>query len=93
MSLAARPGTGTIAGPINASAPNPVTNREFSRALGRALHRPAIVPVPGLAARLMVGEVGNYAVSGVRMIPGRSEQLGYTFTYPNLDAALAETLS
>jgi uncharacterized protein (TIGR01777 family) len=82
-----------FAGPINASAPNPVTNREFSRALGRALHRPAIVPVPGLAARLMVGEVGNYAVSGVRMIPGRAEQLGYTFTYPNLDAALAETLS
>ena len=80
-------------GPINASAPAPVTNKEFSRALGRALHRPAVVPVPGLAAKLMVGEVAKYAITGVRMIPGRAEELGYAFQFPAIDGALADVLA
>jgi uncharacterized protein (TIGR01777 family) len=80
-------------GAINGSAPTPVTNREFSKALGRALHRPAIVPVPGLAARIVAGDVARYAVTGVRMVPGRAEELGYTFAYPDIAGALAETLS
>ncbi|HEX4362931.1 MAG TPA: TIGR01777 family oxidoreductase [Solirubrobacteraceae bacterium] len=82
-----------FAGAINCSAPEPVTNREFSRALGRALHRPAVVPVPGLAARLMVGEVGKYAAMGTRMVPGRAAELGYEFLHPVIDEALDDTLS
>lgn len=80
-------------GPINGSAPAPVTNKAFSRALGRALHRPAIVPVPGIAAKLMAGEVAQYAVTGVRMVPGRADELGYAFAYPDIDGALADVLS
>lgn len=79
-------------GPINGCAPAPVTNKELSRTLGRALHRPALVPVPGLAAKLMVGEVAKYAISGVRMVPGRAEELGYTFAFPEIGGALADVL-
>ncbi len=82
-----------FSGAINASAPSPVTNREFSKALGRALRRPAIVPVPGVAARIMVGEVARYALTGVRMVPGRAHELGYTFAYPDIDGALADALT
>jgi len=79
-------------GPINAAAPNPVTNREFSRALGRALHRPAVVPVPGLVAKLMIGQVADYALTGMRMVPGRATELGYEFRHPEIGAALADVL-
>lgn len=82
-----------VSGPINASAPNPVTNKTFSRALGRALRRPAIVPVPGLVPKLMVGEVAKYALTGVRMVPGRAEELGFMFSQPEIDGALAATLA
>jgi uncharacterized protein (TIGR01777 family) len=79
-------------GPINACAPAPVTNRQLSRTLGRALHRPAIVPVPGLVAKLMVGDVAKYAISGVRMVPARAAELGYRFAFPEIDGALADAL-
>ncbi len=82
-----------FSGPINGSAPAPVTNREFSKALGRALHRPAVVPVPGIAAKLVAGAVAEYAVTGVRMVPGRADELGYAFAYPDVERALAETLT
>ena len=82
-----------FSGPINGSAPNPVTNREFSKALGRALHRPAVMPLPGLAATIVAGEVAKYAVTGVRMVPGRAGELGFEFGYPEIDAALAETVA
>ncbi|MDQ3721571.1 MAG: TIGR01777 family oxidoreductase [Actinomycetota bacterium] len=82
-----------FSGAINGSAPSPVTNREFSHALGRALHRPAVVPVPGIAARIIAGDVAKYAVTGVRMVPGRADELGYTFVYADIDRALAETLT
>jgi len=91
MYLRAIDATG-FSGPINGCAPSPVTNREFSRALGRALRRPAVMPVPGAVARIMVGEVAKYAVTGVRMLPARAGELGYTFRYPDLDGALANTL-
>ncbi|HVF79692.1 MAG TPA: DUF1731 domain-containing protein [Solirubrobacteraceae bacterium] len=81
-----------FSGAINGSAPAPVTNREFSKALGRALHRPAVVPVPGIAARIIAGDVGKYAVTGVRMVPGRADELGYTFAYSDIDGALNATL-
>ena len=82
-----------FSGPINGSAPSPVTNKQFSRALARALHRPSIVPVPGLAAKLMVGEVAKYAISGVRMVPARAAELGYAFRYSEIDGAFAAALA
>jgi uncharacterized protein (TIGR01777 family) len=89
--LAALDGDGW-SGPINASAPNPVTNRQFSRALGRALHRPAIAPIPGLAIRALYGEMAGVVTTGVRMLPARALELGYGFSHPQLDEALAATL-
>ena len=82
----------TFAGPINASAPNPVTNKEFSRALGRALHRPAVAPIPGLTIKAMYGEMAQIVLKGVRMVPGRIDELGYEFAHPDLDEALRDTL-
>jgi hypothetical protein len=76
-------------GPVNLSAPDPVTNKEFSRALGRALHRPAVAPVPALAIKLLYGEMATIVLTGVRMMPARLEQLGYAFRRPDLDDALA----
>lgn len=82
----------TFSGPINGCAPNPVTNKAFSRAIGRALHRPAVFPVPAIAAKLAVGEVAKYAATGVRLVPARAPELGYAFAYPEIDAALADVL-
>lgn len=79
-------------GPVNASAPHPVTNREFSRALGRALHRPAVAPVPALAIRALYGEMAHIVTSGVRMVPRRATELGYVFAHPELDEALRSAL-
>jgi hypothetical protein len=83
----------SFAGPINASAPNPVTNKEFSHALGRALHRPAVAPIPGLTIKAMYGEMAQIVLKGVRMVPGRAAELGYEFQHPELDEALADTLA
>lgn len=82
----------TWTGPINASAPEPATNRELSRALGRALRRPAVLPVPGLAIRALYGEMAEIVTSGVRMVPRRALELGYAFAQPSLEAALRATL-
>ncbi len=81
-----------FAGPINASAPNPVTNKQFAKALGRALNRPAVAPVPGFTIKLMYGEMAQVVLTGVRMVPGRAEELGYEFKHPDLDEALRSTL-
>jgi uncharacterized protein (TIGR01777 family) len=83
----------SFAGPINASAPNPVTNKEFAQALGRALHRPAVAPIPGLTIKAMYGEMAQIVLKGVRMVPGRAAELGYEFKHPELDEALADTLA
>lgn len=82
----------TWSGPINACAPNPVTNREFSRALGRALHRPAVAPIPALAIRALYGEMARIVTTGVRMVPARALELGHTFAHTELDEALRATL-
>jgi uncharacterized protein (TIGR01777 family) len=82
--------TPAAAGPINATAPRPVTNREFSRALGRALHRPAFMPAPAFALRLALGEMADaLLLSGQRAVPAKAEQLGFKFRFPQLDEALA----
>jgi hypothetical protein len=79
-------------GPVNAAAPRPVTNREFSKALGKALHRPAFAPVPAFAIKLLYGEMSQIVTTGVRMLPCRALELGYAFEHPELGEALADAL-
>jgi uncharacterized protein (TIGR01777 family) len=80
--------TDAASGPINVSAPEPVTNRELSSALGRVLRRPAFMPVPGLAVKLLYGDMASIVTTGVRMVPRRLEELGYEWRRPDLDDAL-----
>jgi NAD dependent epimerase/dehydratase family enzyme len=80
--------TPAVAGPINATAPEPVTSREFARALGRALHRPSLIPAPAFALRLAVGEMaGPLLLTGARVVPARARALGFHFRYPEIDLA------
>lgn len=80
-------------GPINATAPNPVTNKEFARAFGKALGRPAFAPVPALALRLLLGEVADVITTGQRVHPARALALGYRFQFPEIGPALADLLA
>jgi len=80
-------------GPINAVAPQAVRNADFSHALGRALHRPAFAPVPGVAMRLLFGEMAAIVTDSQHVVPDRAQELGFRFTRPELDAALADALS
>ncbi|HEX8086074.1 MAG TPA: TIGR01777 family oxidoreductase [Solirubrobacteraceae bacterium] len=79
-------------GPINVAAPNAVTNREFSKALGKALHRPAIAPVPKLALKLLYGEMSQIVLTGVNMVPRRARELGYDFRHPEVLGTLEATV-
>jgi uncharacterized protein len=79
-------------GPVNAAAPTPVTNTTFSKALGRALHRPALAPVPGFAVQLLYGKMAEIVTTGQRVIPRRAQELGYAFAHPDLDEALRAAL-
>ncbi len=79
-------------GPVNATAPMPVSNRELSRALGRVLRRPALLPVPGLALRALYGEMAEIVTQGARVMPARALMLGYEFRHPELDEALRSAL-
>lgn len=75
-------------GPLNGTAPNPVTNREFTHALGQALKRPSIFPIPSLALRIMYGEMAEMLLEGQRVLPEAALRGGFAFRYPALDAAL-----
>jgi hypothetical protein len=75
-------------GTYNVTAPEPVTNKELSKALGRVLGRPAIAPVPALAVRALYGEMAWIVTTGVRAVPGRLLEEGYSFRRPDLDDAL-----
>src|SRR5581483_12397595 len=77
-------------GPVNATAPHPVTNKQFARALGRALGRPAFLPTPAFGLRLVLGEVAGVVTTGQRVLPRRAEALGYRFLYPDIDSALRQ---
>jgi uncharacterized protein (TIGR01777 family) len=79
-------------GPINITAPQSVTSREFARTAGRVLHRPSFMPTPALAIRVMVGEAAYILTTGQRVVPRRALQLGYLFKYPELEGALRELL-
>ncbi|HEU4739518.1 MAG TPA: TIGR01777 family oxidoreductase [Solirubrobacterales bacterium] len=82
-----------VSGVVNASSPHPATNKDFSKALGRTLNRPAIMPVPGLVLDLKFGkEFGGILRGGQRVIPKRTQELGYQFSYPNLEEALRDLL-
>jgi uncharacterized protein len=82
-----------VSGTLNATAPSPATNHELSKALGRALGRPAVVPVPGFVLDLKFGgEFGAVLRGGQRVVPARALELGYEFEYPDLDGALSDLL-
>ena len=82
-----------VAGPFNLTAPNPVTNREFGKALGRVLQRPSYMPVPGFAMRLLVGEVATVVLDGQRALPKKLQELGFTFQFPVVEPALLDIVS
>jgi uncharacterized protein (TIGR01777 family) len=80
-------------GPVNVTSPNPVTNAELSRALGRTLGRPAVLPVPGFAVGLLYGEMAQMVSTGQRALPKRLEQLGFEFRHRDLEPALHDVLN
>ncbi len=80
-------------GPVNATAPEPVPNRELAKVLGRVLGRPALLPVPGFALRLMYGEMAEIVTSGARVMPAKALVLGYQFAHPQLEEALRAALA
>jgi uncharacterized protein (TIGR01777 family) len=80
-------------GAVNATAPEPVTNAEFSKALGRVLHRPAVAPVPGFAIRALYGEMATIVTTGQRAVPAVAQAHGYEFAQPDLDEALRRAVN
>ncbi|MNG15608.1 Epimerase family protein [compost metagenome] len=77
-------------GPYNACAPQPVRNQAFAAALGQALHRPALLPLPGLLLKIALGELAGLLLGGQKALPGRAEQAGYRFRFTAIDSALAD---
>ncbi len=82
----------SVSGPVNGTAPNPVTNREFTKTLGCVLKRPTIFPMPGFMLRLAIGEFGDVLLTSQRAIPEAAQKSGYQFEYPDLEGALREIL-
>ena len=83
-----------LSGPVNATAPNPVTNREFIKTLGKVLHRPTVFPMPAFAARLAFGEMADdMIVGGNRVVPRALENACFEFLYPELEGALRHVLA
>jgi hypothetical protein len=80
-------------GPMNGTAPNPVTNKEFGNALGKALSRPSFMPLPGFMLKLLVGEAAAIVLNGQKVLPKKALSLGYRFQFPTIDEALKEILS
>ena len=85
--------TADVSGPVNLTAPAPVTNAEFTHELGRVLHRPTLLPVPGFALSLALGEFARSSIlGGQRALPVRLRESGFTFTHDELEPALREAL-
>ena len=82
--------TETMVGPVNATAPNPVRNADFTRLYAAALHRPAFFPVPEMALHLLYGEMSQVILSSQRILPAVAERMGFQFRYPDLALALKE---
>lgn len=81
-----------ISGPVNVVAPEAVTMREFSDELGKALHRPSWMPVPGLVLRIALGEMSDMLLTGQKVVPGVLQRQGYDFKFPGLGPALSDVL-
>jgi uncharacterized protein len=79
-----------LSGPVNLSAPHPVSNQEFSQALGKALNRPALFPVPGFALRVLIGEFASHLINGQFVVPDRLTQAGFEFEFPRIESALKD---
>jgi uncharacterized protein (TIGR01777 family) len=86
-------GYSAIRGPVNATAPQPVTNQEFTHRLANALHRPAILPVPAFALKLAMGEMSEVLLASQRVVPNVAKSAGFRFQYPELGAALENILA
>jgi uncharacterized protein (TIGR01777 family) len=81
--------TPSVSGAVNATAPHPVTNTEFARALGRAMHRPSFMPAPAFALKLLLGEMAEgLLLSGQNAVPAKAERAGFSFRYPDVNDAL-----
>jgi hypothetical protein len=80
-------------GPFNLTAPSPVTNRQFGKALGSAMQRPSYMPVPGFAMQLLVGEVATVVLDGQRAIPEKLQALGFSFEFPEVEPALLDIVN
>ena len=80
------------AGSFNLTAPNPLTNRDFSRVLGRVMHRPGIIPVPSFALRLALGEIAALVLDGQRAVPHNLSEIGFYFRFSEAEAALHDLL-
>ena len=79
-----------VRGALNGSSPQPVTNAEFTRTLGRAIHRPTLLPIPRFAVNLALGEMSDFLFDSLRVVPAAVENAGFRFEYPELGQALAE---
>ena len=79
-----------IAGPVNLTSPNPVTNQEFTSALARALHRPAVFPAPAIALRIALGGFSSEVLGSKKVIPSVLQDAGFTWDYPHITEALAQ---
>ena len=87
-------GNAAVAGPVNVTAPNPVPNAEMARAIGRALHRPAIAPVPSVVMKAVFGQLAtDTLLKGQRVLPRRAIELGFQFRYPTIDQAVPAALA
>lgn len=85
--------TESVSGTVNGTAPEPVTNKDFSKSLGRVLGRPAVLPIPGFVLDLKFGgEAGKVLRGGQRVLPKRTQGLGYEFQHPRVEAALRDLL-
>lgn len=79
--------TNPVAGPVNATAPHPITNRQFARQLGRAMHRPSLLPAPAFALKIALGPMAESILTGQRVLPVVAQKHGYHFRYPEIDQA------
>ncbi len=79
-----------VSGPVNLCSPNPVRNKDLAKSLGKALHRPSLIPAPGFMVKLVLGEFGSVILEGQRVIPKRLLDSGFAFQYPEIDKALQE---
>ncbi|MFF4505836.1 TIGR01777 family oxidoreductase [Streptomyces sp. NPDC001401] len=84
--------TDSVDGPVNMTTPHPATNRDITAAIGKALHRPTVVPVPGFALRLVLGEFADGILMSQRVVPGRLLDSGFTFEHPTFEAALGSAV-